>query len=554
MKLIFVLIVFGSLLITGYYQYIGNQSIQIPLVQKINDPSLYANDVFAQTLSRYSTFLWYVVAFLARIIPLPILLLMLFLLERFLLIYSGRFLARAFFDYNVLAEIGAMIWLGLAPSPMLGAGSIALTYFEQTGLSIPFFLMALASFYKKKPWHWAIFLSVGFYLNIMYGFYTMFYCLPFLILDKELRIEIKKWVKAFVLFFVLSLPIIIFTIHSYSIKAIDNQLWLAVARVRFSAHLFPQTWSYKSLLKFLVLVVFIAGIYWQKRKKHSKLAFYSMFWCMISLFWIFLAFLAAKLQIPGLLVMHPARGTDIWYVIAFVSLISLFAKSMDTQEIEQKTLNALAFIGAVFFFYFRLNPQFSVALIFMGLIFLGWPFLLKVDLLKKLPICLALITIGFFGFIGFKRYLSRYDLTTSYKAAIAPSINPELADVANWAKKNSAKDSVFLVNPVLDQFRPLSQRAVFITWKDASAILWERTFVAAFYKRMCALGMDPLVPSFKEVKPWARIDEIYKEISAKDISELKIKYRIDYWVTASDNNYIYPVAFSNKDFKVFKIE
>jgi hypothetical protein len=232
---------------------------------------------------------------------------------------------------------------------MLGAGSIALTYFEQTGLSIPFFLMALASFYKKRPWLWAVFMSVGFYLNIMYGFYAMFYCLPLLILDKELRVEIIKWVKALALFIVLTLPIIIFTFHSYSIKALDDRLWLAVARVRFSAHLFPQTWSYKSLLKFLVLVVFIAGIYWQQRKRHAKLAYYSIYWCMISLFWIFLGFVAAKLQIPGLLVLHPARGTDIWYVIAFISLISLFAKSIKTDEIAQKAMNALAFVGAVFF-------------------------------------------------------------------------------------------------------------------------------------------------------------------------------------------------------------
>jgi hypothetical protein len=72
----------ASCLITGYRHIYGmNHPYQLVSVQKLNDPTLYPNDPFAETAYDYASLFWYVVAWLSRIADLSLVLFMFFFIE-----------------------------------------------------------------------------------------------------------------------------------------------------------------------------------------------------------------------------------------------------------------------------------------------------------------------------------------------------------------------------------------------------------------------------------------------------------------------------------------
>ncbi|NJO93647.1 MAG: hypothetical protein HC820_03445, partial [Hydrococcus sp. RM1_1_31] len=169
---------------TGYAVYIENQALQIPLVDYLNNPSLYQNDPFGATLPYYASTIWYLVAFASRIVPLESLLFVLFLLTRLLVIIAAGYVAKVFAPQSKLAVVGAMAVFALSlAGPTLGGNALLINYFEQTGLSIPFFLLAFAAFYQQNPWLVALWTAIGFNCNSMYGAYALTYLGAAFLLD-----------------------------------------------------------------------------------------------------------------------------------------------------------------------------------------------------------------------------------------------------------------------------------------------------------------------------------------------------------------------------------
>ncbi|HEY9706831.1 MAG TPA: hypothetical protein V6D48_01370, partial [Oculatellaceae cyanobacterium] len=315
-----------SFVVSGYRIYEKNQDIQIPLVHLLNNPSLYPNDPFAATLLNYPSLLWQGVAIAARVVPLEPLLFSLFLLERLLVIYTAGNLGRTLAGESKLAIMGAIAIFAMAISPILGEGTIVENYFEQTGFSIPFFLLAIASFYKSRPIPCAIWTAIGFNLNSMYGTYALTYLAAVFLLDFTYRKVWKKWLIAFGLFLVLASPTIFITISAFKASAIDNQLWLVASQVRFFHHLYPLAWKWYEFGKFAVVIISLVVLLYQNQQKMEKLFKHSAIWTGVCLLWLLYAFLAAYVfKSPSMLVMHPARGTDLWYCFAGTALVSICA-------------------------------------------------------------------------------------------------------------------------------------------------------------------------------------------------------------------------------------
>ena len=61
-----------SLIITGYNAGASNKPIQLALVHLLRDPSLYPNDPVRDTLYRYSSTLWWLIARLPESVPLDV--------------------------------------------------------------------------------------------------------------------------------------------------------------------------------------------------------------------------------------------------------------------------------------------------------------------------------------------------------------------------------------------------------------------------------------------------------------------------------------------------
>jgi len=74
-----------SLIISGYQIYSGNHAVQIPLIQSINDPTLFPNDPFVSTLVHYIGPIWWLLGVFINLVSLEILLGLFFLASRALI-------------------------------------------------------------------------------------------------------------------------------------------------------------------------------------------------------------------------------------------------------------------------------------------------------------------------------------------------------------------------------------------------------------------------------------------------------------------------------------
>ncbi len=485
-----ILLYLGSVLWTGCGIYWSNHALQLPLVFKLNDPSLYPNDPFVSTLPYYAAPLWKAVALLNRLFRIEPLLIGLFLLERLLVLYAGARLAFAFAPGSKLAAIGGMALLALAPSPAIGNGTIVTDYFEHTGVSIAFCLLAVASFYRCRPFWTALWLAIAFHANSLYGCYGLTYIAAGFVLDPETRKWSKKWMQAALLFLLLISPTVLITINALQQSVADSDLWLRVVQFRFPHHLFPLTWSVSryALLGFIfALIVFVTR---SSRVSAPRLYRFILAWSLVCFGWLALAFAAAYLlRWPFLLVAHPIRGTDLWYAIAGIAAIVTLARKF----------------------------EFRFALIASA-------------------ICVAVFALGLYTAVsrpGFIKVPER-----------------DLRDVAAWVVKSTPVDALFLVNPLNGEFRALSRRPLFFSWKDGSAILWDRPFVSEWSSRLQALGFDLHHAPSQRQEGETAVESLYASLTDDRFAIFSTRYDISYAVVSADHATRYPIVYRNRSLKV----
>jgi len=488
----------ASILMSGYKVYYHNQSLQIPLVHLLNDPSLYPNDPFAATLPYYASAVWRVVAWGSRAVGLEPLLLGLFLIERMLLLVGAARLAMALAPGSRNAPVWAMAFFAMCPTPFLGGGTISMPYFEQTGLAVAFLLLAMAAFYRGRAVEWAIWMGIALNCNSMYGAYALTYFAAAFIADPGHRREWRRWLGALLGSAVLALPSIWMTGSAYSRGAVDDRLWITAARLRVPHHLFPMTWSPVSYVKFNAVLFATLVVLWTYRTRVGGLLRGAGVLAAVAMAWLGFAFAAAWIESPAMLVVQPTRATDLWYCFA------------------------LAAIGAAL--GLRVGSGARVALLVTLAAFLAGA--------------------GTFGM--------RAEQKSSVLRALywTPGLSERQA--AAWAQSHTPRDAVFLVNPNWGDFRALSKRPVFVTWKDGSALLWYRPFVTGWVERLREIGYDVSRRGIPGRRIGAQLDSLYTALTDDRVLCLSRAYGVRYWVVPAGRASRFPVVYRNRLYKVLK--
>jgi len=352
------LIIFlSSIIFTGYQVYSDNHAVQIPFVQWINNPSLFPNDSFVSTFVHYIGPIWQVVAIISNYVPLESLLLILFLVTRALILVAAARLAMTLNPNSKLAGVGAMAFFALFPSPLIGHGTLVNNYFEHTSMSVAFLLLAVAAFYSVRPFYWALWLAIGFNLNIMYGTYACVYFTAVFLLDTCYRSNWKDWVLPGVLFVILASPTIVPTMSAFQINAVNKELWLRVSEVRMPFHLYPLTWEHYRFYLFFAFISCYAILLYLRKKEMDRLFKHGMIWLAVSICWLIYAFAAAYVvKSPAMLIMHPARGTDLFFAFAVIAMIAVLAYLINDKTNHKRLYVIFFFISFMWlnFFYFSL--------------------------------------------------------------------------------------------------------------------------------------------------------------------------------------------------------
>ncbi|MFC2052895.1 DUF6798 domain-containing protein [Chloroflexota bacterium] len=548
------LIIFlSSIIFSGYQVYSANHAMQIPYVQWINDPSLFPNDPFVSTFVHYIGPVWQVVAIISKFIPLEPLLLILFLVTRALILVAAARLAMTLNPGSRLAAVGAMAFFALSPSPLIGHGTIVINYFEHTSLSIAFLLLATAAFYSKRPFYWALWFAIGFNLNILYGTYACVYFAALFFLDAHYRSRWKNWLLASFIFIVLALPTIVPTASAFRIDAVNKQLWLRASEVRHPFHMYPLTWRPQQFYVFFGFILcFVLTLYRGKRVM-SRLYTHGMIWLAVSLFWLSFAFFAAYVvKAPAMLVMQPARGTDLWFAFAVIAMIAIFAY-LNNDKTHHKRLYVVFFFFSFMwlnFFYFSLITIYIWAFIAVGVFWNpAWKFILKHGDAVRLSNIVVLVILFF----------AVFRISSLAKAGAIGDIidlpDSQMMEIADWARENTSSEDMFLVDPHWEEFRALSQRPVFVAWKDGTAILWERSFVGEWVTRIESFGFNFInADELGTTKGSSQLSYLYEDMDDEDVTMLLGNYPISFWVVPIDHPSSLPIVFQTARYKVLDLK
>jgi hypothetical protein len=547
--------VFGSTLLIRHYNYLAsNQALQIPFVQIVRDPSLYPADPFAKTLTNYCSLFWIAVAHM-RIVPLPALLLILYLAITAGGLWAAALIAKGFFPESRLGPWTAAILFGLGIEPILGGAKIVLSYTEHTSASVVFFLLAFYSALVNKPYWWAISFALGFSCNPMYGTHALLYFLIFALLLLPMRQFDRRWIYACVLLLALTLPGMVWCIKTvgalHSSSHALNEAWYQAARARLSHHLFPLTWSIPRFLEHAALAVLVVVLARSEPREgnRGKLLIYAS--AGASTIWLALSFVAAYvIKTPAALSLHPGRGVDLFYALSALYIVSFFSFRYEASQGRQQEplLYLLGLLGAILFWKSLPMTVVAVLLILPSVRF-AWPSILDESSHLGLRAIMCVSLLGTALLVTANRIENKHYIF--YK--VRPSVY--IRDAAQWAAANTDKNAAFLVDPFGDDdcfFRPLSKRPTFVTWKDGSALVWSAKYATEFVGRLNALGIRTR-SSGSSSQTQAAFARAYASLTDQQIQRIAHKYRLKYAVFVSNRKTDLPIVYRNSRYKLAQL-
>ena len=279
---------------------------------------------------------------------------------------------------------------------------------------------------------------------------------------------------------------------------------------------------------------------------------HGMIWLAVSICWLIYAFVAAYVvKSPAMLIMHPARGTDLFFAFAVIAMIAVLAYLINDKT-NHKRLYVIFFIISFMwlnFFYFSLITIYIWAIIAVGVFWNPtWKLILKHGDTTRLSNIVVFVILVF----------AVFRISSFAKAGAVGDIvrlpDSQMLEIADWARENTSSKDIFLVDPHWEEFRALSQRPVFVTWKDGTAMLWERSFVSEWVTRVESFGFNFMnTDQLGTTKGSSELSLLYEDMDDEDVTILLTNYPISFWVVPIDHQSSLPSVFQTHNFKVLSL-
>ncbi|MGQ9488929.1 MAG: DUF6798 domain-containing protein [Armatimonadota bacterium] len=548
--LIFLLTVWSG----GFEPVGGNNFLQIPMVRRLINPHAYPNDPLVDAMVYYSSPHWYFVAMVSRFVPLETLLFVLFLLTRLLMVSGAYVLA------CVLAPSAAP-WVGylaasvfvLQPNPLVGEGTIAYPYHEHSSLAQAVLLWCAVAFVKHRRLIWAVLLGIVFNLTVLYGVAGLvYYGAALLIVGGEYRKAWKEWAKSLIVLLIVASPALWMLGSHIGQEGYPLAEWVAIQRARSWFHIFPLSFPIGHWLKLGLLVAVVLLLSVAVRHRQPVLARWMIVWTFVMAIWIALAFIAVYVVPNRLLIaFQPVRATDPWYPVAVVSTLCaaciLFDKSLLRSAV------AALLIGAVFAIW-RFDWYRQAAILFLSA---------PVAVLSTWRWRRMLLPAMFLVYLLVSTIIVVSAMRHRGWVLASPAELREGYGVLSRARQDTPRDAVLLVPPHWSHARVVSERSVFVTWKDGTATLFRPSYTAQWVERMRALGWDPVASGNEGLKhpranmyryteatfwmsTWRRLDDTA-------VIQLRRRYGVTHWVLEANHPTDFPEVSRSDGWKLVRV-
>ncbi len=603
---LFCLLVGGVASLWGYSYIGGNQVEQLPLVMRAIDPTYLANDFFVNTFGPTSPryFFAELIALLARLAPLPAVYLGLTILCNSLSALVTALFARDLFDGSDAATLFAALAVMSAKTFWLGYYNVVYhTPLEPSLLVMPLLLACIWAGLRRRPVLSLAAAGLAALFHPLMGLETGTIMLGVMAVEVYLARKTQPANLPALLGggAILAGFAAIVLLPNRSAPSIPPQQFIQIlAFFRHPHHYVPSTWAvwqYAQAAAFLVPVGFAWRLGYQSNARLKQLTRPLLALCaMLALLclggYVFVELLPIRLWVTaqtfrllyivkwlglvlaagwiGLAVEHalaPAGSaqqdptTDFSGVrlalllaglVSALSLLAAFSYEM-LGEFKRtawlrKPLVALGFLAAGGLLAAAVQPDRQV--FFLVALFE----IMAVGLLYLRPRQVgAGLNVALIGALLVPVFLSSQlrpysSIELMPKPVITLSdLSSEEVDLANWVRRHTAKDAIFLVNPSLGEFRITAQRAIVV---DFTAFPFQDQAMAEWQQRMkdCygvtkAKGFDA-VPEMRDK---------FTKITDKKLAALQTKYGFEYAVLYKATKTKHLVIFDTQNYKVIQL-
>ncbi len=533
--------------------YGANHSMEIPLLEQATNTALFPNDPLRDTFAHHASYYWKIVALFTRQAPFEPLLRAMVILQRALMLYAIAQLARFFAPKSLLAVVACLgvFVLGI-PYLRLASSEVGLAiYAEQSQLALAFALLSLVAFLNQERFWWAIFLACAALLNVFLSVHALVYFGFAFILAREYRDEWRKWILPTLLLGVLVLPLIPLLLPALKATHVSADVWIRANRIRSAHHLFPTTWppfAYAQLLALAVLAVVTTRLTTPKEDLRARLL---IAFSVAAIFWLALAFAAAELfHSVSLLCLQAGRALAIFEDVAVVALLCALSRA------TKKSAYVLIAIGAAMAWIGNFQGVMVWQLGFVALTFLAVTLLKMIADHRKIKLDSKLLavalTLCMIPRVALGAIADRNPART-LRGALTRDQLPDYEALALEAKATTQNDATFLVPPDWENFRPIAERSVFLTYKDGTASFYDRDYLQAWLDRMTAMGFDLLASSVTAENAPELLAKAYDALDDARVAALRARYHLDFWIVPASKPTRFAVAFERDGYKVVRI-
>jgi len=562
-----------SLFITGYRHIYGsNHAYQLVLVHRLNDPTLYPNDPFADTVYHYASVFWYVVAWVSRLVDLSIVLFVFFLVSKLLFLIAGFRLARTFFPNSTYAPIVGVAVMSVPPRPMLG-DVFVVDYTQQSSIAIAASLLALDALLNKRWVPLALWLGISINMNLMYALFGITYLFASCgtnLINKKYK-SLINFAIAFLGAILIGLPGIYLVLRAATYEVTNTAAVWKACELSFPFHFYPQLWGTRAQLFTLAASLIALGLaYWSRRISFVSGHVYS--WGLFAFVWYLIAWLNPTVihSLP-LLHLHPVRATGVWVLLITLFTVAAAVYWMERKRIDWVPIPGLFVILAVILLVFAHSVKAISFWLLLAATLCGSEIARQVvkrqgarSIQRAGAVAYVSILLVYISVSGIAASLNRLSQTGNW---LGIGLQPAY-QIAEWVRENTNQEAVFLIPIGGGQgwlaFRHLSQRSVFTHLKDGTAWTYAPWFADDWLARLRDLGFYEVIglddKSYK-IGSWIHVwspdgrnfAKVYDKVDDNRVAKLKKRYRIDYWITRATVKTRFPKVYEHAGWQVLKV-
>ncbi len=552
----------GIKIMYGAYAFGLSDTIDhLPIIYRYIDSSYLMNDFRVNVSELFGPRYYYshFVAFLGKAVPLPIVFVSMAFIINVIIAAATYSMTSSIFKGSRFAPLLATTAV-MTVNPFHGMGWLVLYYLKPAFLTRAIVYVSLWAAIKKR-----IVLSIS--LACLSAFFhptlgleaAAFYLLftgarTLLDYKQHPLIGFKKIYAVFrphlIAAAILIVYVSLFWVMPYKISLIDTKLatekFLEIILFRTERTTVPSTFSpsfYYGAIGFL-LVFACAWILWYKQESTDKNMALSLLILIVS---ILLFCLGGYIFIE----IYPTRiwvAARAFRMLFLVKLIGLIIMSGVVARLKNWILSVVGFL--IFTFICAAFGRTEVVPFLLFLVVFGW-FLLSGRLKKRWIRNSVPITILFlFVFESFFHFISPgkpggYRPRIRYTSSLAKVDGDGVAD---FARKHTEENAIFLTPPVFGGFRLTAERAIIVDWKSMP---FQDSGLLEWWNRMNFCYGD--LSGLSRNAGLEKMKQNYRNISTEDIRNISEKYDADYAVLYHNTKIDLPVIYQDEHFKLVKI-